>query len=130
MNLHPDVLTDLTILYHAGEASQASRTLLEDAAKSDARLAAALSAPPRAMQLPGGAPDVQRRAISDLESKTKWRGSFFGLAIFLTLLPFSFAITRGEITFFLFRDAPVLAVGSLVAGLSLAFASMRMYRLR
>ena len=32
MNLHPDVLTDLTILYHAGEASQASRTLLEDAA--------------------------------------------------------------------------------------------------
>jgi hypothetical protein len=29
MNLHPDVLTDLVMLYHAGEASQASREFLE-----------------------------------------------------------------------------------------------------
>lgn len=130
MNLHPDVLTDLTILYHAGEASQASRALLEEAAKNDARLAAALAAAPRMAPLPGAVPDVQRRAIAELESKTKRRGSFIGLAIFLTLLPFSFAITKGEITFFLLRDAPMLAVGSLIAGLSLAWTSTRMYRLR
>jgi len=130
MNLHPDVLTDLTILYHAGEASQASRALLEDAAKNDAKLAAALAAPPRMAALPSVVPDVQRRAIDDLESKTKRRGIFFGWAIFLTLLPFSFAITKGQLTFFLFRDAPVIAVGSLIAGLALAWTSLRMYRLR
>ncbi|MBM3787140.1 MAG: hypothetical protein FJW30_22515 [Acidobacteria bacterium] len=47
MTLHPDILTDLVILYHAGEASQATRTLLEERAASDPAIAAALQAPPR-----------------------------------------------------------------------------------
>ena len=130
MNLHPDVLTDLTILYHAGEASQASRALLEDAAKNDARLAAALAAQPRATQLPGGVPDVQRRAIDELEGKTRKRGTFLGLGIFFLLLPFSFAVIKGELKYFLLRDAPVVALASLGVGLGLAGTSLRMYRLR
>lgn len=130
MNLHPDVLSDLTILYHAGEASTASRALLEDAAKSDARLAAALAAPPRAAQLPGGVPDVQRRAIDDLESKTRRRGNLLGLGIFFLLLPFSFAVIKGELKYFLLRDAPVVASVLFCAGLGLAGTALRMYRLR
>jgi hypothetical protein len=35
MTLHPDVLTDLVILYLAGEASQATRELLEAEAVSN-----------------------------------------------------------------------------------------------
>jgi hypothetical protein len=49
MSLHPDILTDLVILYHAGEASQASRELLEREAMHDPAVAAALAARPRAM---------------------------------------------------------------------------------
>ena len=44
MTLHPDVLTDLVILYHAGEASQATRSLLETEAAANKELAAALRA--------------------------------------------------------------------------------------
>jgi len=47
MTLHPDILTDLVILYHAGEASQASRELLEKEAMQNPALAAALAARPR-----------------------------------------------------------------------------------
>lgn len=47
MTLHPDILTDLVLLYHAGEASQASRALLEEEASRNPRIAAALAAPSR-----------------------------------------------------------------------------------
>ena len=46
MTLHPDILTDLVILYHAGEASEASRKLLEEGAARNPRVAAALATPP------------------------------------------------------------------------------------
>ena len=41
MTLHPDVLTDLVILYHAGEASLATRALLEAEAAVNPALQAA-----------------------------------------------------------------------------------------
>jgi hypothetical protein len=50
MTLHPDILTDLVILYHAGEASQASRELLEREALQNPAIAAALAAKPRTIQ--------------------------------------------------------------------------------
>ena len=43
MTLHPDVLTDLVILYHAGEASEASRRLLGAEARRNPRFASAPS---------------------------------------------------------------------------------------
>ncbi len=62
MTLHPDILTDLVILYHAGEASQASRALLEEEAARNAQLAAALASPSRVMAaLPANpAPDERK----------------------------------------------------------------------
>lgn len=47
MTLHPDILTDLVILYHAGEASEASQKLLEEEAARNPRVAAAFATPPR-----------------------------------------------------------------------------------
>lgn len=58
--LHPDVLTDLVILYHAGEASQASRDLLEKEATQNPALAAALAAHPRTLP-PMAAPVLHER---------------------------------------------------------------------
>jgi ferric-dicitrate binding protein FerR (iron transport regulator) len=63
MTLHPDVLTDLVILYHAGEASQASRELLENEARQNPSIAAALSARPRAMQPLEAAPRIPEREV-------------------------------------------------------------------
>jgi hypothetical protein len=87
MNLHPDVLTDLVILYHAGEASEASRTLLEEEATRNPRVAAALRTTPRAMApLPIAAPDVHRRVLHDINSALYIRLIFSVVAIAAVLI--------------------------------------------
>jgi hypothetical protein len=63
MTLHPDVFTDLVILYHAGEASQASRELLEKEALQNPSLAAALAARPRVMPTIEMAPMIPEREV-------------------------------------------------------------------
>src|SRR5262245_25443611 len=63
MTLHPDVLTDLVILYHAGEASQASRELLEKEAQNNPVIAAALAAQPRMMQPINVEPKLDEREV-------------------------------------------------------------------
>ena len=62
MTLHPDILTDLIILYHAGEAPQASRALLEEEAARNPQIAAALAATsPKPAPLPAyPAPDERK----------------------------------------------------------------------
>ena len=57
MTLHPDVFTDLVILYHAGEASQESRELLEKEAQQNPALAAALAPTARRAAHRNGADD-------------------------------------------------------------------------
>jgi hypothetical protein len=67
MTLHPDILTDLVILYHAGEASQATRNLLETEAAANPQLAAAIAAPPReAAPLPAAPQDAGRVALREI----------------------------------------------------------------
>jgi ferric-dicitrate binding protein FerR (iron transport regulator) len=63
MTLHPDVITDLVILYHAGEASQASRELLEREALQNPAVAAALTARPRVMQPLEAAPLTREQEV-------------------------------------------------------------------
>ena len=63
MTLHPDVITDLVILYHAGEALPASCELLEKEAQQNPAIAAALAARPRVMQPIEAAPMIQEREV-------------------------------------------------------------------
>ncbi|MBM3752976.1 MAG: hypothetical protein FJW38_03250 [Acidobacteria bacterium] len=88
MTLHPDILTDLVILYHAGEASQASRTLLEEEARRNAQLAAALAAAPRAMAALPASGVEERRVLRKVRSRylvlafaTVWCLALLALAI-------------------------------------------------
>ncbi len=91
MTLHPDVLTDLVILYHAGEASQASRELLENEARSNPTIAAALAAPPRVMQPIDAAPMTrEQEALKRVRQHYLYRALIaFGLALaFVAILSF------------------------------------------
>lgn len=86
MTLHPDILTDLVILYHAGEASQASRALLEDEAARSPQLAAALAAPSRAMApLPAHAAPDERVVLR----RVRLRYQAFAFAAVWILAAFS-----------------------------------------
>jgi len=83
MTLHPDVITDLVILYHAGEASQASRDLLEKEAQQNPAVAAALAARPRIMQPIEVAPMFhEREALKKVRLHYMYRAL---IAIFIVL---------------------------------------------
>jgi hypothetical protein len=89
MTLHPDILTDLVILYHAGEASQASRALLEEEAARNPQIAAALAATPEAQPLLPvcSAPD-ERKVLR----KIRLRYQAISFAVVWTLILLSVAL--------------------------------------
>ena len=94
MTLHPDILTDLVILYHAGEASQASRELLEKEAMQNPALAAALAARPRAMPPMETAPIIpEREVLKRVRQHYRQRAL---LAICLVALVAIFAMLRSQ----------------------------------
>ena len=85
MKLHADILTDLVILYHAGEASQASRALLEEEALHDPQIAAALTATARNIpQLPVSPALHERKVLRKV--RTRYQVMAFGLVWTLALL--------------------------------------------
>lgn len=87
MTLHPDVLTDLVILYHAGEASQATRVLLEAEAAANPQLAAALAAPPRqAAPLPAAPQDEGRLALREISRLYRHRNLLVAVIAALLLI--------------------------------------------
>ena len=90
MTLHPDILTDLVILYHAGEASQATRDHLETEAATNPQVAQALAAPPRpAAPLPLDPPDTLRAALRDIRVLFRRRLYFATGAVGLLVLAVS-----------------------------------------
>jgi len=89
MTLHPDILTDLVILYHAGEASQATRELLETEAATNPGVAKALAAPPRPMApLPPDPPNSLHVALREIRALFRRRLYFATGAVGLLALPF------------------------------------------
>jgi hypothetical protein len=132
MTLHPDILNDLLLLYRAGEASGPTRSLLEQLAASDAdlarRMAPGADAPPVKIDVP--TPDAQRRALSAIAYWNRMYSLFTGLAAALALIPFTVVFRHGKVTFFLFRDAPGLAIASLSIAIASAIAAWRFHKLR
>jgi len=95
MTLHPDILTDLVILYHAGEASQASRELLEKEAMQNPALAAALAARPRVMPPIETAPMIPEREVLKRVRRHYLYRALLAICLALALLVV-FAVLRNE----------------------------------
>jgi hypothetical protein len=95
MTLHPDILTDLVILYHAGEASQASRELLEKEAMQNPALAAALAARPRVMPPLETAPMFPEREVLKRVRRHYLYRALFAICLAVALLTV-FAVLRSE----------------------------------
>jgi hypothetical protein len=93
MTLHPDVLTDLVILYHAGEASQASRELLEKEALQNPMIAVALAAPPRSMQPIALEPRIGEREVLEKVRRHYLYQTLTAIGIILAFLAM-FALVR------------------------------------
>jgi hypothetical protein len=89
MTLHPDILTDLIILYHAGEASLASRALLEEEAARNPQIAAALASTPGTIPpLPVCPAPDERKVLR----KVRLRYQAISFAVVWTLILLSVAL--------------------------------------
>jgi anti-sigma factor RsiW len=113
MNLTRDVIRDLLTVYLAGDASADTRALVEEylagdpalKAEADGAVAGPVRLPPT---LPAPAA-AERQALAKTRELLKTRTSTLVMAVVFTVLPFTFTLSGGRITFVLFRDAPIIA---------------------
>lgn len=127
MKITRDVVTDLLPLYESGDASPDTRALVEAYFRSDPdfeRLAkAALSASPAIARSTEVVPSaLEREAVRRTRRALRIRSWIMGVALFFTLLPFSFGEIGGK-SFLMMRDVPQSKYAFVVAAvLWLAYA--------
>jgi anti-sigma factor RsiW len=114
MTLHPDVLRDLLPVYLAGEASPATRALIEEHLARDPELASLvreaaaenLSGLADLPVTPTGEPTFEKAALDETRRALRLRSLLLGLAIAATLLPFSCVVDEDGLRFVLLSTAP------------------------
>jgi hypothetical protein len=121
MKLDDDVMNDLMTIYLAGEASSATRAIVEARAREDATFAARLAAaqgmavPLQDANPPGR--DAELRALTETRQFIRLRTIFVAAAVFFSLLPL--AVRGGdsgvEFVFLGRHDGLVWAFWSLAA---------------
>jgi predicted anti-sigma-YlaC factor YlaD len=135
MNITREVILDLLPAYLSGEASPATRALVEEHMKEDAELAQrvrllladnlAKAAPPVLR------PELELRSLRRTQSLLSWQKWLFGLGIFFSamLLSNEFSFEGGHFKefHFLLRDYPVEFGICVVLGLAcwVAYFSIR-----
>lgn len=113
MNVTRDVAKDLLTVVLAGEASADSRRLVEEFLARDPELAREAEALRAALALPAAPaqePSAEKRTLDATRQLLKQRSATFAVALFFTLLPFSFVVQSSKLTFLLIRDAPIVGL--------------------
>lgn len=135
MKLHPDVVKDLLALELAGEASPASRALIEEHAAADPELARLIAEArdekspwSRAADRIAVPPTAEKAALDATRRSLRARSYLLGGAIFASLLPFSIYADDAGIQFLLIRDAPLAAALCFAAAGVLWVAFVRVSR--
>jgi hypothetical protein len=115
MNVTREVILDLLPVYLSGEASPATRALVEEYMKQDSELAQRIRlqwAENLAKVTPSAlSPDLELRSLRRTRRLIGWQRWVFGFGIFFTVLSlsneFSFADGHFKEFHFLLRDYPV-----------------------
>ncbi|HBY59475.1 MAG TPA: hypothetical protein DEH78_06605 [Solibacterales bacterium] len=119
MNISRNVVLDLVPVYLAGEASPDTKALVEEFASRDAEIATLL-AEGQSWTLPacpGFTSTQEKETLNMTKRLIRLRATLFGLALFLSLVPFTFGRVNGT-QFLLLRDAPEQAAVSAVCALA------------
>jgi hypothetical protein len=135
MKLERDVIIDLLPVYFSGEASPATRALVEDYFRQDPdfeKVARGASRPLEALQLPVPEPEKEQEkaALECARTAVQTRAGYLWLAICFTVLLLLFKIRNHKLVFVLFQEKPT--VGIVFAALSVFFwfGYFRMRKLR
>jgi len=127
MEVTRDIVIDLLPLYQSGEASKDTRAAIEEFLRRDPSLAHMASQDAGTILPVTGAGELERRTVTRTRVAIRRRSWVLGAAIWLSLLPFSFAFRGGRVTFFMLRDQPESMLLLLVAAM-LWFVYARMTR--
>jgi len=131
MNLEREVIIDLLPAYFSGEASAATRTLVEDffrenpdfekSARSAAGPLESLKAAPSRLGA-GLDPEKEKLALERARLVTETRSSFFWLAVISTLMLFLFRIQNGKLIWIVWSGS-----GSGFGGRGALFIAMAVF---
>jgi|RhiMetdeSRZDD1v2_1073273.scaffolds.fasta_scaffold1013100_2 hypothetical protein len=109
MNVTRNVIEDLLPAYLAGEASQDTIALVEEFLRQDADLARhveGLSGNPLAELPEILQPTYEKETLDMTKRLLRWRSTLMGLALFLTLFPFTVHFSSGRVTWVFLEGAP------------------------
>ena len=109
---HEDIILDLLPVYFAGEASAATRSLVDTYLAAHPQFAKAMrAAQGTSMAIPASAsPNGGTVAITRIRSHMRWRAALIAVAIFCSLSPFTFIFENDHLRYFMWRDAPAMAL--------------------
>ena len=114
------VFDDLLTVYQAGEASGPTRQLVEDYARAHPDFAQSLTATPAIPTAPP--PELELKTLRHTQSLLRSRGLLFGFALAATAAPLSLAVEKGEVTWWMIRDAPDASASFLLLAIMLWIA--------
>lgn len=125
MKITKEVILDLLPVYLAGEASQATRALVEEYLAQDPELAQSVRAQQTdssfRMQLPELPPELELKSLHRTRHLLSWQRWLFGLGIGFSAVSLTseFSIKEGQLRefHFLIRDYPEMFGTCVVLGL-------------
>ncbi len=124
MEITRDVVADLLSVCAAGEASRDTRALVEEWLRSDPELAQKVRQADhlRLPEVPALPPTVEKQALDRTRRYLRWRMFLFGLAAYVTTLPFSITFgSRGYEGLLIQHWPERIVVGSIAVALWLVF---------
>jgi len=116
MNVTQNVIDDLVPVYLAGEASADTVALVEEFLQQNpdfARTVDALRANPLPELANAFEPTQEKETLNMTKRLLRRRGILLGLALFLTLSPFTFEFNGGGMTWRYLRETPPVAAAAM-----------------
>jgi len=119
-NLPEDVIADLLPAYFSGEASAATRAVVDAHFAAHPQFARAARASQRAdVALPPvDAADDSHEAIRRVRKHLRRRALLIALAVFCSVSPFAFIVKDQVLVYAMWRDAPAMAACYAVTALA------------
>jgi hypothetical protein len=119
MTVTRDVIYDLLPLYFAGQVSEDTKALVAEFFKADPEFGRMAERFASLLKDERGAAARDRSvlALDRTRRFVRYRNQLIGFALAYSLLPFLFVFDDGRITFFMWRDKPMMAVLFALGGL-------------
>jgi hypothetical protein len=115
MEVTRDIAMDLLPLYQSGEASTDTRAAIEEFLRKDPSLTRMATQDAAPLVPASATSQLERQTVTRTRATIRRRTWILAAAIWLTLLPFSFAFRGGRVTFFMLRDQPESVLLVLIA---------------